>query len=484
MLRDFAEVRHVYLASGSCLPLRPVEELIAYLNDRPRVDFIESVTTEDVGWTIGGLDVERFTLRFPFSWRKQRRWFDGYVKLQRRVGYKRRVPPGLVPHLGSQWWCLTRQTLSAILQSPDRVEIDRYFRRVWIPDESYFQTLVRQVSSNVEGRSLTLSKFDFQGKPHIFYDDHLQLLRRSDCFVARKIWPSADRLYRSFLSPDAVGSAATEPNPGKIDRLFAKAVERRTKGRPGLYMQSRYPHENWENGRTAAPYSVFEGFAEVFENFELWLGKTAGTRVHGHLFAPDRVQFSGGESIYNGALCDSAEVRDYNPRSFLTNLIWNTRGERQCFQFGPNDVQTLNWFMAADSNAQISVISGAWAIPLFHSNRDFDKIRRDAALMQKIEADFLGILRSPWVKARVRIWTLAEFIENPMEPLQSVIDEISPRSTRRLTEAPRLSDLTGFGQFLQNLRNQGMQPVLMGDFPTNDGLRTSTTRRGRPYLVK
>ncbi|MEI2686266.1 MAG: beta-1,6-N-acetylglucosaminyltransferase [Cypionkella sp.] len=484
MLRDFAEVRHVYLASGSCLPLRPVEELIAYLDDRPRVDFIESVTTKDVGWTIGGLDVERFTLRFPFSWRKRRRWFDGYVRLQRRFGYRRRVPPGIVPHLGSQWWCLTRQTLSAILQSPDRAEIDRYFRRVWIPDESYFQTLVRQVSAHVEGRSLTLSKFDFQGKPHIFYDDHLQLLRRSDCFVARKIWPRADRLYNTFLAPDATGAAAAEPNPGKIDRLFAKAVERRTKGRPGLYMQSRYPHENWENGRTAAPYSVFEGFAEVFENFELWLGKAVGTRVHGHLFAPDRVRFSGGEAIYNGALCDSAAVRDYNPRSFLTNLIWNTRGERQCFQFGPNDIQTLNWFMAADSNAQISVISGAWAIPLFHSNRDFDKIRRDAALMQKTELEFLGILRSPWVKARVRIWTLAEFIENPMEPLQSVIDEISPRSTRRLTEAPRMTDLTGFGQFLQNLRNQGMQPILMGDFPPGDALRASTTRRGRPYLVK
>ena len=369
-------------------------------------------------------------------------------------------------------------------QSPDRAEIDRYFRRVWIPDESYFQTLVRQVSAHVEGRSLTLSKFDFQGKPHIFYDDHLQLLRRSDCFVARKIWPRADRLYNTFLAPDATGAAAAEPNPGKIDRLFAKAVERRTKGRPGLYMQSRYPHENWENGRTAAPYSVFEGFAEVFENFELWLGKAVGTRVHGHLFAPDRVRFSGGEAIYNGALCDSAAVRDYNPRSFLTNLIWNTRGERQCFQFGPNDIQTLNWFMAADSNAQISVISGAWAIPLFHSNRDFDKIRRDAALMQKTELEFLGILRSPWVKARVRIWTLAEFIENPMEPLQSVIDEISPRSTRRLTEAPRMTDLTGFGQFLQNLRNQGMQPILMGDFPPGDALRASTTRRGRPYLVK
>ena len=484
MLRDFPQVRHVYLASGSCLPLRPVDEMVAYLNDRPRTDFIESVTTEDVGWTIGGLDVERFTLRFPFSWRKQRRLFDGYVKLQRWLHFRRRIPLGIVPHLGSQWWCLTRQTLSAILESPERAEIDRYFRRVWIPDESYFQTMVRQVSAHVESRSLTLSKFDFQGKPHIFYDDHLQLLRRSDCFVARKIWPHAHRLYKTFLTDDASGQAAAEPNPGKIDRLFAKAVERRTKGRAGLYMQSRHPNENWENGRTATAYSVFEGFADLFDNFEIWLGKATGTRVHGHLFNLEKVQFAGGEKVYNGAMSDSAEMRDYNPTSFLTNLIWNTRGERQCFQYGPADNQALSNFIAGDPNAQISVISGAWAIPLFHSNRNFSDIRKEAARLQKIEAVFLDELRKPWVKARVRTWTLAEFIENPMEPLQNIVDEISPRAMRRLTEAPRLTDMTGFGQFLQNLRNQGMQPVLMGDFPVGDDARSAISRRGRPYLVK
>ncbi|MGV8988874.1 MAG: beta-1,6-N-acetylglucosaminyltransferase [Cypionkella sp.] len=484
MLQTFAEVRHVYLASGSCLPLRPVEDLRAYLESRPRTDFIESVTTEDVGWTIGGLNLERFTLRFPFSWRKQRRAFDGYVKFQRRIHFRRKVPPALVPHLGSQWWCLTRQTLSAILESPDRAEIDRYFRRVWIPDESYFQTMVRQFSTNVESRSLTLSKFDFQGKPHIFYDDHLQLLRRSDCFVARKIWPQANKLYDTFLRNAGAGQAAAEPNPGKIDRLFAKAVERRIKGRAGLYMQSRFPNENWENGRTAAPYSVLEGFSEVFENFEVWLGKVAGTRAHGHLFAPGRVQYAGGESVFSGSLSDSAALRDYAPKNFLSNLIWNTRGERQCFQFGPNDLQDCSWFMACDPNAQISVISGAWAIPLFHSNQNFSDIRREAARLQKIEADHLAILRSHFAKARIRIWTLAEFVENPMEPLQSIVDEISPRSQRRLTEAPLLADLKGFGQFLQNLRNQGMQPVLMGDFPTGEDPTPATSRRGRPYLVK
>ena len=215
MLRDFGQVRHVFLASGSCAPLRPVDELRAYLDARPQTNFIESVTTADVGWTVGGLDIERFTLRFPFSWRKQRYAFDFYVGLQRRIRFRRRIPAGIVPHLGSQWWCLTRQTLSAILQNPDRPAIDAYFRRVWIPDESYFQTMVRQVSGNVESRSLTLAKFDFQGKPHVFYDDHLSLLRKSDCFVARKIWAQADKLYDTFLSGDPAPDLGGEPNAAK-----------------------------------------------------------------------------------------------------------------------------------------------------------------------------------------------------------------------------------------------------------------------------
>ncbi|MDX1782141.1 MAG: beta-1,6-N-acetylglucosaminyltransferase [Thalassovita sp.] len=484
MLADFPDVRHVYLASGSCLPLRPVQELIDYLADRPRTDFIESATTADVPWTIGGLDEERFTLSFPFSWKRQRTLFDTWVNIQRGLGLKRKMPNGIVPHMGSQWWCLTRQTLSAILEDPDRELYDRFFRQVWIPDESYFQTLARLYSSNIESRSLTLSKFDFQGKPHIFYDDHLQLLRRSDCFVARKIWPHADRLYEAFLTDPAGTMKGAEPNPGKIDRIFAKAVDRRTRGRPGLYMQSRFPHEGWENGVTSGQYSVFEGFSDLFEDFDTWLSRTTGARVHGHLFAPERVEYADGQTVINGALSDSALHRDYNPQAFLTSLIWNSRGERQCFQFGPADAQEIDWIFAKDPNAQVSVISGAWAVPLFKSNRNFADLRKEAAQLQKIESEHLKVLRSPYAKARIRIWTMAEFIENPMEPLQTIIDEIGARSVRRLAEAPKMADLTGFGQFLQNLKNQGMHPYLMGDFAVERNLANSERPKRKPYLIR
>lgn len=474
LLAEFADVTHVYLASGSCLPLRPLADLEEWLGRHPGTDFIESVTIDDVAWSVGGFDRERFTLRFPFAWRRQRRLFDGYVRLQRRLGVKRHIPTGLVPHLGSQWWCLTRQTLSAILDDPDRVVYDRYFRRVWIPDESYFQSLVRLYSGRIESRSLTLSKFDFQGKPHVFYDDHLQLLRRSDGFVARKIWPRADLLYETFLDRSLPRAPGAEPKPAKIDRLFALAVDRRKRGRPGLYMQSRFPRENFENGKTAGPYSVFCGFSDLFDDFAPWLAKAIGGRVHGHLFAPERAEFAGGETVFNGALPDSAALRDYNPRAFLTNLVWATRGERQCFQYGPRDTQALNWFMATDANAHIAVVSGAWAIPLARSRAPFAEIRREAARLQRVEMQQLDILRSPWTKARVRIWTLADFVEAPMEPLQALIDEIRPTARRRLTEAPRMADLAGFGQFLQRLKNQGMHPVVMGHFPAETVAATPT----------
>ncbi|WP_458792036.1 DUF5927 domain-containing protein [Yoonia sp. MH D7] len=484
LLTSYPDVRHVYLASGSCMPLRPVRELAQYLDSRPRTDFIESATTSEVPWTVGGLDAERFTLRFPFSWKTNRRMFDGYVKLQRALRFRRRVPAGLEPHMGSQWWCLTRQTLTAILQDPERETYDRYFKKVWIPDESYFQTLARLYSVNIESRSLTLSKFDFQGKPHIFYDDHLQLLRRSDCFVARKIWPNATRLYDTFLAEDGNAMKGAEPNPSKIDRIFSKAVDRRTKGRPGLYMQSRYPNRDWENGVTSAPYSVFQGFSELFDNFEHWLAKVTGTRVHGHLYGKDRVEFDGRQESFSGALIDNPTLRDHNSQMFLTNLIWNTRGERQCFQFGPRDSQSISWMLATDPNANVSVISGAWAIKLFQSNWNFADIRHEAARLQHIENEHLNVLRSPWAKARVRIWTMSEFVQAPMEPLQLIVDGMTAKTMLRLNEAPRMVDLKGFPQFLQNLKNQGMHPYLMGDFPVDHGQASQPPKPRKPYLVR
>ena len=337
------------------------------------------------------------------------------------------------------------------------------------------------MSSRIESRSLTLSKFDYQGRPYTFYDDHLHLLRQTDAFLARKIWPQADLLYRTFLMPD--GDRTLEPSPGKINRLFAKAVERRVKGRPGLYMQSRFPIRARGGTRSAAPYGVFSGFAELFGDFQPWLARALDARVHGHLFAFDRAEFAGGESVFKGGLSDSPTLRDYNPKSFLTNLIWNTRGETQCFQFGPADEQDIAPFLASDPNATIFVITGAFAIPLWLSGRSAAEVRPEAARLHKVESDFLHQLNGPETKAAVRLWSLTDFIENPAEPLEQLVDLLNPRAAHRVTDLPQLIPLHGFGSFLQDLRNQGMAPVLMGDFPSDAEL-ARPDQTFRPRIVR
>ncbi len=484
LLDGFSDVSHIFLTSGSCLPLRPVEELDTYLAALGSTDFIESVTTEEVTWTVGGLDLERFTLRFPFSWKKSRRLFDRYVGWQRRVGYSRKIPDGVEPHLGSQWWCLTRATLAAILHDPERPKYDQYFSKVWIPDESYFQSLVRKHSETIESRSLTLTRFDYQGKPHVFYDDHLQLLQRSDCFVARKIWPRANKLYRRFLGDELKILAKIQPNPRQLDRVFARANERRLNGRAGLRMQSRFIRwDMWAVRKTCAPYSVYEGFSDLFSNFEPWLEKRTGTRVHGHLFNKTEVKFSGGAEIYNGCLAKSAKLRDYNHEAFLTNLIWNTQGEHQSFQFGPADKMDIGGFIASDRNASIYVVTGAWSVPLFHSNMNFQRVRRIAARYQAAEAEHVTHLCAQNTRARVRIWTLAAFVEDPMPVLQSIIDGLDPRASRKLTEVPKMADLAGFGLFVQRLKNEGMNPHSVGDFPLDD-LPSHKKPPAKPYVVR
>ena len=123
-------------------------------------------------------------------------------------------------------------------------------------------------------------------------------------------------------------------------------------------------------------------------------------------------------------------------------------------------------------------------MPLFQSNRNFADIRIDAARLQKIENAHLQELRSGSTKARVRIWSMAEFIESPMEALQSIVDEMTGKSVRRLTEVPLMADLQGFGQFLQNLKNQGMHPYLMGDFPVENAIAPPKPTARKPYLVR
>lgn len=79
---------------------------------------------------------------------------------------------------------------------PQAARRDAFFRTSWIPDETFFQTIVRHLvpDHQINTRTLTFLMFTDYGMPVTFYNDHYDLLLSQDYLFARKISTDAKDL--------------------------------------------------------------------------------------------------------------------------------------------------------------------------------------------------------------------------------------------------------------------------------------------------
>jgi len=192
----FPRASHFYMLSGDCMPIKSAEYAHSFLDGRDR-DFIESVDFFDSDWIKTGMKEDRLIYRHFLNERKHKRLFYASVEVQRRLGLQRAVPADIRMQIGSQWWCLRRRTVEWILEfTRKRRDVMRFFRTTWIPDETFFQTLVRHLvpETEIEPRTLTFLMFSDYGMPVTFYNDHYDLLLGQDYLFARKISPEATDL--------------------------------------------------------------------------------------------------------------------------------------------------------------------------------------------------------------------------------------------------------------------------------------------------
>ncbi|MGH1423650.1 MAG: DUF5928 domain-containing protein [Pseudooceanicola sp.] len=194
----FPRATHFYMLSGDCMAIKSAEFAHEYL-DSNDCDYIESFDYFESDWIKTGFKEERLIYRHYFNERTQKWWFYTSFDAQRRLGLTRKVPEDLQIMIGSQWWCLRRRTIEWVLDfCRKRKDVVRFFRTTWIPDETFFQTIVRHVvpSNEIQSRTLTFLMFTDYGMPVTFYNDHYDLLLSQDFLFARKISPEAHQLKR------------------------------------------------------------------------------------------------------------------------------------------------------------------------------------------------------------------------------------------------------------------------------------------------
>ena len=197
-LDAFPRATHFYMVSGDCMAIKSAEFAHEYL-DAEDVDYIEAFDYFESDWIKTGLKEERLIYRHVLNERKHKRLFYAAIEVQKRLGLKRAIPEDLQIMIGSQWWCLRRRTIEAILDfTRARRDVMRFFRTTWIPDETFFQTLVCHLipETEIRRRTLTFLMFTDYGMPVVFYNDHYDMLLSQDFLFARKISPEAHELKR------------------------------------------------------------------------------------------------------------------------------------------------------------------------------------------------------------------------------------------------------------------------------------------------
>ena len=194
----FPRATHFYMVSGDCMAIKSAEFAHEYL-EADDVDYIEAFDYFDSDWIKTGMKEERLIYRHFFNERKHKRVFYGSMAVQKRLGLTRKIPADLQVMIGSQWWCLRRRTIEWILDlTRKRKDIMRFFRTTWIPDETFFQTLVCHLvpEREIRTRTLTFLMFTDYGMPVTFHNDHYELLLSQDFLFARKISPQATELKK------------------------------------------------------------------------------------------------------------------------------------------------------------------------------------------------------------------------------------------------------------------------------------------------
>ena len=250
----FPRATHFYMLSGDCMPVKSAEYAHDFL-DGDDCDYIENFDFFESDWIKTGIKAERLIYRHWFNERERKTLFYASMNLQKRLGLQRAVPADLQVMIGSQWWCLRRSTVEAVLEFCDtRRDVMRFFATTWIPDETFFQTIVAHLvpKTQLRPRTLTFLMFTDYGMPATFYNDHFDLLVRQDYLFARKISPEALQL-RAQLGAlwQSTGTEFPISNEGR--RLFAFLTGR---GRIGRRFAPRFWEVDGSLGRTRVVHLI------------------------------------------------------------------------------------------------------------------------------------------------------------------------------------------------------------------------------------
>ena len=283
--KKFTDASHYFLISGDCYPTKPRAYFDEYLSDDK--DIIEINDFFESGWIRTGLQEDRLIYRHWFNERSQKWLFYKSLEMQRRFEWSRPLPAGLTIQIGSQWWVLRAATIDRMMKLlRKRRDVTRFFRTTWIPDETFFQTLVKHLvpQDQIINEPPTHLRFSDYGMPVVFHLDHADYLFKQPKLFARKISPHAAELQTELLAKFTSDTQESIETNGDLS-VYQYLSDRGRKGR-------RFAPRFWETAisprRRAELLVVVSKLWHIGEAIQEKASELTGYPNLGYIFDEDR----------------------------------------------------------------------------------------------------------------------------------------------------------------------------------------------------
>lgn len=342
----FPKATHFYMLSGDCMSIKSAAYARKLLDADDR-DYVESFDFFASDWIKTGFKEERLIYRHWFNERTRKWLFYRMFELQKWLKWQRKIPEDIQVMIGSQWWCLRRRTIEKILEFCRlRRDVVRFFSTTWIPDETFFQTLVRHLvpETEIENRTLTFKMFSDYGMPVTFYNDQYDLLISQDYLFARKISPEAELLKErlgALWASDRVDFPVSKEGP----KLHAFLTGR---GRIGRRYGARFWERESTLGQDRDLYMVVCKKWHVAKRLLHAAGDRTGIRGIEYLFDEDTCPLP-----HLGGIERTLEKRNRHRRALMRMLFDYYRTDQLIICLDPANMDLMQDFMTDRTNARI-----------------------------------------------------------------------------------------------------------------------------------
>ncbi|MEM6407121.1 MAG: DUF5928 domain-containing protein [Pseudomonadota bacterium] len=434
-LEAFPRATHFYMLSGDCMAIKSAGFAHEFL-DAGDLDYIESFDFFTSDWIQTGMRDDRLIYRHWFNERTQKRLFYTSYELQKSMGWTRAIPDDLQMMIGSQWWCLRRRTVEWVLDFiKSRRDVLRFFRTTWIPDETFFQTLVRHLvpSDEISTRTLTFLMFTDYGMPVIFYNDHYDLLLSQDFLFARKISP--DALDLKARLGDLYASEQMEFQTSNEGRTLFKFIT--GQGRIGRRFAPRFWEQAARLGRDRTLYVIVCKKWHVAKRLRARIAERTGLSGVEYVFDEEGVELPD-----LGGIQTTLDKRTRHRRSLMRLLFDSFQTDRMAICLDPSNLDLLKDLFADSSTTKLLEIDCAFsdaylwghavrvglageATPQDVIDRLLPTVRQNFQheTDQIRDAEFAGYQRISELEGReANIQALVAFLDVPGETARDILD--------------------------------------------------------------